>query len=242
MGLFDKSLAKGHANQKKGLLAEAEKAGCAVVGVTQIPEEVPREGAAGKALSSAVKSIFGGSSSFDTLQLYQLETKGVAHVYVQPYSGVTVLPGEHHVLVPGGVAAPVAYVKGGLLGGKKWRSSDEAVAAAFKGHRALAKVAKKCKWEWHVGMSKIELEWTVQVRSLGGGTAHVVLKSGRYGGLTTYAVGFAHLWALLGPLQELLTAGGADMQEHAYPPAFEELCLQVLGGAWGAAPPGAGAS
>jgi hypothetical protein len=229
MGLFDQGIVKAYENQKKGMLKEAEKAGAAVVGFTQFPEEGDAgEGATGRSLKSAAKSIFGGKMATDAFQILELETAGVRHVFVQPYSGIHALPGEHHVALPGSVPAPVILAKGGLFGGKKWRGPDEAVARRFNECGPLKKVVKKCKWDWYVGTAKIDLDWTVQIRSLGDGHVHVVLKNGRYGGFTTYGVGFAHLIAIGAVLPQVLGTDLSPLQPLVQPTAFEGLALATL--------------
>lgn len=228
MGLLDRGIEKAYENQKKGILKEAEKAGCAVVGLTQFPEEGAGEGATARSLKSAAKSIFGGKMATDAFQIFELETAGVRHVFVQPYSGINALPGEHHAILPGTTAAPVIFAKGGFFGGKKWRGPDERVAARFSACAPLTKLAKKSKWDWHVGTAQIDLEWTVQVRSVGDGRVHLVLQNGRYGGFTTYGVGFSHFLALGGALPAALDTGDGPFQELVQPTAFERLALSAL--------------
>jgi hypothetical protein len=228
MGFMSKGLVKAYANQKKGILKEAEKAGCQVVSFSQQPEDGPPEGAAGRAVANLAKSLFGGNLETDAIQVVACETGGLRHVFVQPYAGMTPLPGEHHAVLPGSVAAPAILQRGGLLSGVKWRSEGEEVARSFQGNGALKKVVKKCKWDWYVGSAKITLDWALQVRSLGDGRVHLAFQNGRYGGFTTYGVGFAQLLAVAGALGAVLGGPPAPEQPFSRPPAFAGLALALL--------------
>jgi hypothetical protein len=65
------------------------------------------------------------------------------------------------------------------------------LAGALASHPQIAAVVRALQWEWAIGMGKVELDWTLQFRSTGSGHTHLVMQAGRYGGLTTYHVGFA---------------------------------------------------
>ena len=151
-------------------------------------------------------------------------------MFVQPYSGVAALPGEHHGILHGGVAAPAVLRRAGLksafaglLSSCKWESPNHpGVAQYLTGAPAIAAVANATKWEWPAGLSKVELDWGIQLRGVGDGTTHVTLHSGRYGGIATYQVGFAHWLALCQALTACLDPAGSTAQQFIVPPSFHD--------------------
>lgn len=234
MGILEKNAEKAHDRQKQSLIAEAAKAGCEVRSV----DEAGVGGGAG-VLEGALKSIVGGRMNIDHVQTLTLETNGRTHLYFQPYAGVAAMPGEHYAIVDGALPVAVAFENGIFSNG--WSSPDDkAVAKALNGNGALKKVAKKSKFEWAVGMTKIELEWAAQIVGLGDGRSELVLQTGRYGGFTTYEVGFKHFVALWDAVAGALDTGSAAKHAPIHPPAYDLLFRQLLLGETGApaeAPP-----
>lgn len=239
MGFIDKGIGKARMRQKESLLKEAQAAGMAIVAFDEVANDAK---ATGGAMGGVLKTFVGGNLAVDCVQVMRLETGGWSHAYVQPYSGVTALPGEHHGLLHGGIAAPAVLRRGGLgsafaglLSSCKWESpAHPGVAQFLTSAPGLAAVAKATKWEWATGLSKVELDWGIQLRGVGDGTTHVALQSGRYGGITTYHVGFGHFIALCQALPACLDPAGSTAQEFIEP---APLAAYVFGAPQAAAPP-----
>jgi hypothetical protein len=229
MSFLSGGVAKGHERQKQSLINEATAAGCQIL---QIEEFGSETSARGSAISSSLKSMVGGKLAPDTFHVFLLGTGASRLLYVQPYSGMTVLPGEHHGWLQGAFRSPLALTDEAIFGGPAWKSGADTQLAEWlnKQNPVLKQVTKKCEFEWAIGMSKIELQWAVQVLSMGNGCSHVILQTGRYGGFTTYEVGFGHFLALLGALAPLLPQNTEPQQEPHYPVSFTELFASyVLG-------------
>ncbi len=222
MGILEKNAGKAHDRQRESLEKEAAEAGARLVAF----EEAGVGGGAG-VLSGALKSIVGGRMNVDHVQTFTFETNGRTHLFFQPYAGVAAMPGEHYVILDGALSAAVAFQQN--IFSKGWASpADKAVAKALDGNGALKKVAKKSKFEWALGMGKIELEWAIQIASLGDGRSVLVLQTGRYGGLTTYKVGFAHFVALVEAAAAALGSGAQPRQVLVHPATYEGLFRALL--------------
>lgn len=222
MGILEKNAGKAHDRQRESLEKEAAEAGARQVAF----DEAGVGGGAG-VLSGALKSIVGGRMNVDHVQTFTFETNGRTHLFFQPYAGVAAMPGEHYVILDGALPAAVAFQQN--IFSKGWASPvDKLVAKALDGNGALKKVAKKSKFEWALGMGKIELEWAIQIASLGDGRSVLVLQTGRYGGFTTYKVGFAHFAALAEAAAAALGSGAQPRQALVHPATYEGLFRAVL--------------
>ncbi len=222
MGLLEKNAGKAHDRQRESLVEEATEAGGRLVAF----EEAGVGGGKG-VLSGALKSIVGGRMSVDHVQTLTFETKGRTHVFFQPYAGVAAMPGEHFAILDGALPAAVAFESG--IFSNSWSApADKAVAKALDANANLKRVAKKSKFEWALGMGKIELEWAIQIAGLGDGRSLVVLQTGRYGGFTTYKVGFAHFAALLDAITPVLDTSSRARHAPVHPCAYEPLFRAVV--------------
>ncbi len=227
MGFLDKKVQAGRDRQKQALIAEASKAGGQVLEIVELDAGAAQ---AGSVVGGSLSAIFGGRLKTDGIQIYRLSTQGWPHVYVQPFSGFNPLPGEHHGSLHGALGSP-AIARANL------RYSDHPfdpalgleVARHLASAPAIRAVLKDIVWDWPMGMGKVELDWAVQLRSAGDGTTHVVMQSGRYGGFTTYEVGFSVWWRLCGAIHGCLGQWAVPAQHFPIPVRFAELVMLVMG-------------
>ena len=228
---------------KKKLITGADKLGYRVLDdrtmSTKETESELREAA--QFFKSGLKAFtFGGKvGAPDEVQIVVLEKDGLRHVYVQPYGQVSPLPGEHHAVLPGSIAAPAAFVKQGLFGRKRWIAGDEAIAAHLNAQQALTLAAKRCKWTWQLlSTSTIKLGWTAQARSLGDGRVHLVVSGGQYHAIfkNLYDYGYGRLHAVAGALQPALGRDPAPPQTFLNPTPFDDGCVALLDADWSGAP------
>jgi len=199
VGFLDGRAAAAHKRQREAIVDEASRAGAMLGPMTDFGQA---NGAA--VLASSARVMLGGTHTIDAVQTFAFQTRGWAHHYAQPYSGLQPLPGEHHGLLNGALPAPIAFVRHG--GGGRWESPDKALSAWLSGQFALTHALRGLAWDWKSGFTQIDLPWTAQVRSLGHGGSHLVLMAGRYGGFTTYDVGFAAFQGLAAALSSVLGA------------------------------------
>lgn len=222
MSYLDGKLRGGRDRQKQALIAEAGKAGAQIHDIVELDASAASSGAV---LGGALKAMFGGRMRVDALMLLRLSTNGWGHSYVQPFSGFAPLPGEHYGVVNGSLASP-AIVRDGprLFGGVAFDPAPGAeVAKHLSASPAMKAALRELVWEWPSGMAKIELDWAVQLRSVGDGTTQVVMQSGRYGGLTTYEVGFGVWLRLCAAVHPCLAQGAWPAQYFPVPPRFADV-------------------
>ncbi|MEM9070037.1 MAG: hypothetical protein AAGE52_16135 [Myxococcota bacterium] len=242
MGMMQKGLAKAYERQKNSVFEEVAAIGGQVVGFEEFAAEAAGMGKliGGAALDQLKGKIsgglLGGKETVDGFQVFGFETAGVRHLYVQPYSQHMALPGEHHAWLPGGYRSPIAYRHGMMLWG--WDTGGDAELEQWLGTQgALKGVVKQCKTSWSAGTKKFDLEWTVQLISLGDGRSHLVMKAGRYGGLTTYRVGLGHFMSVGSTLAPLLTHNTYPAHSPLYPVHYQDLFHHyILGGQAPSAP------
>lgn len=231
MGIIDRGLEKAHERQRQSLITEAQRAGCTILSIQESGDQEKAEGAA---VGTSLKAIFGGKVGTDTVQVMLLETMGMKHLYVQPYSGVSPLPGEHHAVLGGSLPAVLELTPGGFS--PEWKSPDKELSKALnKSFPVLKAAAKKCQFEWAVGFGTVKLEWAIQVASLGDGRSHMVMQAGRYGGLTTYEVGFSHFMRMYNELSGAMRPERFPRQGFAHPVSFAAVFEQMVLGKAGAA-------
>jgi len=206
VGFLDNRAAAAHKRQREAIVTEASRARATLSHTADVGQA---NGAA--ALASSARVMLGGTHTIDAVQTFAFQTNGWEHHYAQPYSGMQPLPGEHHGLLNGALPAPIAFLRQG--GGGRWESPDRTLAAWLSGQFALEPALRALAWDWKSGFTQIDLPWTAQVRSLGNGRSHLVLMAGRYGGFTTYDVGFAAFLGLAGALSSVL---GAPQSAQAF--------------------------
>lgn len=224
MGILDGSANKMHDKQKESLIKEASKKGSSPRDVIEIGDE--NEGGK-KAVSSSLKAIVGGKLAPDFFQVFIFSRD---YLYIQPYSGLTVLPGEHHMILEGTFKEPLVLSDEAIFGGPSWRAgkNKELTKKLQKDYPSLKKLSKKTEFEWAIGMGKIELEWASQVLGLGNGKSHMVMQTGRYGGFTTYEVGFHHFSELAQEVKKVLTGSGNEFHNPVFPVSYYSIARDIL--------------
>lgn len=228
MGLIDKNMTKGHERQKASLLKELAAANISVKSVEEIEVESNKTTSA---IGSSLKALTGGKLTPDFFQVFILDNQNRDHLYIQPYSGMVVLPGEHHIMVKGTLSSAVALTDEAIFGGPSWRSAkrDKEIETRLnKSNPQLKYLNKKCKFEWAIGMSKIELKWAVQVYAIGDGISHIVMQTGRYGGFTTYEVGFGYFSAVVEQISSLLDSNVGPVQAPLHAIPYIGIAKQML--------------
>lgn len=228
VGLLSTGLAKAYERQRNAIYEEAAALGSQVIGF----EEHAEGASAGRLLGDALKDKllpFGGSMRVDGIQIFGFQTAGVQHLYVQPWSQMHALPGEHHAWLPGAYRSPVVHQRGVVMG-MSWNAGGDAELAQWLGAQAaLMQVVKGCKKDWKAGTKTFDLEWTVQLLSLGDGRSHLIMQAGRYGGLTSYRVGIGHFLSV-GHAWAPLIARDTQYPAHAalQPVAYSDLFYQYV--------------
>lgn len=215
MGLFSGRGEAAHRRQREALVAEAAKAGSTVTDVVEVGATDTT-----RVLSNTWSSLFGGTHVIDAVQVLSLRTGASVQHYVQPYAGIQAMPGEHHVLLAGALPAPACLQRVGGAG--RWTSPDPGLAGYLEQNLAVRAAVRDVAWDWKAGFGVIELPWTVQVRSNGDGRTHLVVAAGRYGGFTTYDVGFGPFGAIARTLQGILGPATAP-QSFLAPSAWADL-------------------
>jgi hypothetical protein len=211
----------GRDRQKQALIAEAGKIGAQVVDIVEIGDEAQ---AAGAAIGGSLTAMFGGNMRVDGVMLLRLSTNGWPHAYAQPFSGFNPLPGEHHGILHGALASPAILREDLRFSDYPWDpSAGPEVARQLTASPQLRQAIKSIAWEWAIGMTKVTLDWAIQLRSVGDGTTHLVMQSGRYGGLTTYDVGFAQWMQVCQAVHSCLAAWAPPAQYFPVPSRYGQL-------------------
>lgn len=138
---------------------------------------------------------------FNSFHYCKFSNRSHIHTYFQPYEGIKILPGEHHMLLKGTLDEPLSLQKIGVLGNQAWICPNQHnLEQMFNGSAALLEKTRGLKWDWDFGFTSYKLKWTVQLRPVGNGYTHLVMMAGRYGGMNTIRVGinpFLNLAAIL---------------------------------------------
>ena len=224
MGFLDKGKQKAYNRQTESIRKEAAGFNSQL---TQSIDLLQDEGAAGF-VGGFKNALIGGKTKATAIHLHLFQNRDIHHAYFQPYQGLTVLPGEHHILINGTVPTPISYEKTGMMGRKKWVApAMENIAQRLNGNPTFSGLTKQIKWDWGTGLSSIDLKWTLQLRPTGDGRSHMVLVPGRYGGFTSYQVGFGVFLHTAAAFMNMLkdTANQAA-GTFVNPTAFSDIFLQ----------------
>jgi len=250
MGILSGAASKAMDNQSNAIQEEAKAAGCTIQDIETIESE--ENTSASNVMGSAIKSVFGGSLQPTAHQFYLCSSSFGEHLYVQPYATASVLPGEHHAFIEGSYNATF-YVQESFWTKKdnlalyfllimctfglilllklhkaKIVSDDKAFAKKLSKNETLLKAFKGLKYEWGIGTTKIEHKWSIQVRSLGNGFSHVILQSGRYGGITTYKVGMKKFVQVCKTLTDAMPKKHAPQNYFLMRPTYSEIAEHKL--------------
>lgn len=226
MSIIESGLQKGYENQRKSLIKQIKEAGFTLVEFSEIESEQKK---ASSAVTSTLKSVVGGKLKPDYWQVYLIENNNRKQVYIQPYSGSAVLPGEHHMYIKGSIDYAIALDDFTMLGVPIWSSSNTDYAKKLnKEEKQLKKAVKEIVFNWPIGASKIDLDWTIQVYSIGNGTSKVVMKTGRYGGITTYEVGFLELNNVVNELLSIIKNGSGSRQIPLKNAVYDDMADKII--------------
>ena len=217
MGFFDSGTTKSRARQRTSLIEEATAAGGQVLEVIDSADAAT----ATSVVAGTLKVLLGGRVTSDFHQVVVLRTGPLTHAYVQPYQGIQPQPGEHHAIVGGTLPVP-AVLRRRLLGPPQWEGGHG--EHAFNRNPAIAAASQALVWTWKAGLTEINLPWGAQVRPAGGATAHLTMLAGRYGGFTSYQVGFAAFVRLAIAIKAALVQGAhVAGQEFVEPVTFAPI-------------------
>ena len=137
MGFGEKMIEKGERLLKERTQKEFLKEGSTErTEMQQLTMEDPT--GKGKMVRDVAVGLFGGKLSPEKIWIHRLEYDGFPHWYIQPFTRTTMLPGEHHALLEGGVPATVGIERAGFF-----RSPDmltPAVIPVVAGNRMANRV------------------------------------------------------------------------------------------------------
>jgi len=220
-------LPKIYKHQEKSIINETKKQGLELIDVIYVDfgEEDENKGI----LNNSVKSILNGKLKVTYVQVFILNKHGEKQIYVQPYAGATPLPGEHHVLLSGGLSSPIILKDEEQYGGPSWKCKDSDLENKVnEDGTSLEKASKEIEFQWTVGTGKIYLEWAVQLHYEGGGKSHLTMQTGRYGGFSTYKVGFKEFGVLVDALKYELKKDVQEEQEPIYQSHYNDIVNKYL--------------
>ncbi len=154
-------------------------------------------------LGSTMTSLVGGKAEYDCMQIYTLRANNQVQYFIQPFSGLTPLPGQHFLVIPVSIKNPIQY----RIKAKKSFSEDIHESIMNTIPIVSNKKFRVCEWlcidsevknsldnlklpvlsdisnVWLNGLAKIELDWTVQASAINNNYSLVCMRTGRYGNL-----------------------------------------------------------
>jgi hypothetical protein len=208
---------------KLAVLREAAAAGAQLKSVTDVIL------GHNSAVGGAVTALFGGSLAVDAFQCFHLETAGVPHLYVQPYSGLYPLPGEHHAWLQGTLRGPASWESG--MFSECWQSPDPATSQALARNGPLTAALRSARWEWRIGRGEINYAWHLQTRPFRGGLTHLAMKAtGRVGVVSlVQQAGFIELLEAARAMQpSLVSAPGYTTMHFVTQPSYDLFFEKML--------------
>jgi len=167
-------------------------------------------------VSMLLVSQFGGETSAAKVRISRISVDDSSAVFVRPFAGAIMHPGELHTIVPGSLAGAVVRARDG------WHGDAGPLAASAELEAAL----RKFSWTLRTHLVTA-LPWAIQLRPLGDGTSQLAMLCGSYAGLFSVTYGVALFQKLVGVIRPLLgneSAGPADFLE----PGYGELALRHL--------------
>lgn len=152
-------------------------------------------------IGSTVTSFIGGKAGYDLLQIYTMRYRGELQYFIQPFGGLTALPGQHFKVIPGSLRHPVQYgikrkksFSDGMyelimdsipvISLKKirvceWLCEVDSEAANLKNLKLP--LLKELSHVWQTGTTLINLDWTLQACAVNKDFTLVSMQTGRYG-------------------------------------------------------------
>ena len=192
--------------QKISIVNEAAAAAGRVIDVLDFDGSRGNLAELGSALSTV---LVGGAVATSGLQAYRLETKGVAHVYVQPYAALAPLPGEHHAVFPGSLGGAASLMP--TTFGRRWVDAGTGLAGRLSCAPGLSAALDGVDWHWRMPGGEVRQEWLVAIRPHAGGGTHVAMaglgsgiaadEGGTRAGFRVFSALCRALTEVLGPFQ-----------------------------------------
>ena len=209
--------------QKLAIMREAEAAGARVLLSWDEGEYKHRS------TSVRWQALTQGGLPVTSRQLFVLETGGVRHLYVQPFSADARLPGTHHLWMPGALRSPALYD----ASRKAFFAGPDHELAHWLQAQPIARVLREIDWDWRVASTRVVDPVVLQLRAFQG-VGHLAVRAFDAAGginIDSHPVGFRFLPRILNTL--LASAGPAieDQAFHAPTPgaeAFEALLAGTL--------------
>jgi hypothetical protein len=212
--MFENKVFEADAN---ALAKEAESVGVAILDRDVV--QVGEHGAIEFLKQSVSLGLLGTAETNPThLQIYQLDAQPPPFIYIAAYQNISPLPGETHVRLPGSLPEPVTFYYGGMLRKNKWFANEQVeLEAHLGGDPELAAATKVLSWKKSAGDFNVNLDWTVQLRSLGDGTSHLAFQAGNYGKfLLNNRVGLKEFLALARAIEPLIYDEAYPAQAFSY--------------------------
>jgi hypothetical protein len=196
---FGQSIETSHERRVEQLRTECQNEGAELINVENISlQEVNSVKAS---VGSTITSLVGGKADYDFLQLFTIRQNNRIQYYLQPFSGLTALPGQHFMVIPGSIRNPIQYRI------KKQQSFRESLYQTYINRIPffIGKNIRVCEWlctdsteqgklkglklpflrevshVWQNGLTKIELDWTFQANAINHEYSLVSMQTGRYG-------------------------------------------------------------
>lgn len=196
---FNQGIDTAHDRRADQITAECKGLNIELLNVESIPL---REVSALKStLGSTVTAFIGGKAAYDLLQIYTMRFKGELQYFIQPFSGITALPGQHFKVIPGSLRHPIQY------GIKRKKSFSDGMYEILMDSIPVVKLKKirVCEWlceadseaahlksiklplwkeishVWQTGTTLINLDWTFQACAVNKDYTLVCMQTGKYG-------------------------------------------------------------
>ena len=200
--IFNQSIDTSHERRVEQITTECRGQGIELLDVKNVP--LRDVSAVKSSIGSTVTSLVGGKAQYDFLQIYTMRQGNELQYYLQPFSGLTPLPGQHFKVISGSLKYPIQY------GVKKKKSFTEGLYELFMDSIPFVKLKKirVCEWiceadsekanlksiklpvfkeisnVWENGTTLINLEWTLQACAIDKAHTLLSMQTGRYGALS----------------------------------------------------------
>jgi hypothetical protein len=198
---FSQGIETSHERRVEQLKKECSNEGAELINVENI--SLHEVNSVKASVGSTITSLVGGKAGYDFLQIYMIRQNNRIQYYFQPFSGLTALPGQHFLVIPGSIKNPIQYRI------KKQQSFTESLYQTYINRLPffVGKNIRVCEWlcvdsteqlklkglklpflkeishVWQNGLTKIELEWTFQANAINHEYSLVSMQTGRYGSL-----------------------------------------------------------
>ena len=204
--------------QKLAIICEAEMAGARVVCAWDEGEYRHRS------TSVRWQALTRGGLPVTSRQIFVLETGGMRHLYVQPFSADARLPGTHHLWIHGALRSAALYDSDS----KAFFAGPDPELARWLHAQPIARVMHEIDWDWRISSTRIVDPVVLQVRAFHG-VGHVTVRAlDAAGGINidSHPVGFRALPRIVHALLASVAAAGPDQTFHA--PAYAAEAFEAL--------------